>query len=353
MRVKKWSFRTWLSIITAVLVVLLLIIAWEELVHAWELLGSVNPWILLLTLPIVLLNYYAAGEMVFSYLREKKRIVNFSPTTLMRVSLETNFVNHVLPSGGASGVSYMNWRLGHLGVAASKATMAQAVRFVAGFMAFTTLLIIAVIAVTIDSGVNRVVILVSSSLVGAMIAITVLGVYLISDLRRVRKASEWITRNVNRIVWRVTGGRKRVLLREPEVETFLADMHDDYLELKKDKQLLKKPFLWALVFTATDVAIYFVAFWALGTIVNPAPILIAYGVATVAGFAVVTPGGTGAYEALMVGILTIAGLTQGKAIAGVVLGRAIILLVILAIGYVFYQHALSRYGKDDRPDLQR
>lgn len=343
----KLSLRTWLSIATFALIIIVLVLSRHELARAWQLMTEVNVWILALFIPIVLLNYYAAGEMIFSYLRGKKLIKHISAFEQMRMSLEMNFVNHVLPSGGASGVSYMTWRLSKHGVSGSRAIMAQAVRLVVGFAAFSLLLVIAVLAVTIDNGVNRSIILVSSTLVGLMVAGTVVGIYFIKDVRRVRKASAWLTRAINFIVRKVTFGKKRRVLSEKKTEVFLVDMHDDYLELKRDRRVLIQPFVWAIIFTCTDIAMYFVAFWALGTIVNPAPILIAYGLATIAGFIVITPGGSGAYEALMVGFLVVAGLAQGTAIAGIVLARVIILLVIIIIGYIFYQHALMRYGKHE------
>ena len=52
-----------------------------------------------------------------------------------RMALELNFVNHTLPSGGVSGISYMTWRLGKLGVSPGRAASAQVVRYVAGFIA--------------------------------------------------------------------------------------------------------------------------------------------------------------------------------------------------------------------------
>lgn len=347
------SFRSWLSIVTVALIIILLILSRHELAQAWALMSDVNLWMLSLVIPLLALNFFTTGEMIFSYLKRKGKLGHVSPLQLMRMSLEVNFVNHVLPSGGASGVSYLTWRLGQFGVPAGRATMAQAVRFVAGFVAFTVLLIIAVLFVTADSGVNRVIILLSSMLVGAMVSVTVAGIYFLSDLRRVRRASIKLTSIANTIVRRITLNRRQHILNEDQVYSFLQDMHDDFIELKRDKKALWRPILWAVGFTLSDIGIFFVTFWALGTIVNPAPILIAYGVATVAGFAVVTPGGSGAYEALMVGILAVAGLNHADAIAGVVLARVIILLTILVLGYVFYQQALAKKGGNDRPDFQR
>lgn len=336
--------RTIISIVTFVLIALVLWFTRDELVYAWELLRRVNLWILALFIPVVLLNYYAAGEMVFSYLRKKNAMKQIRPLEQMRISLEMNFVNHVLPSGGASGVSYMTWRLSKLGVSKSKAAMALAVRIVAGFVAFSLLLLLAVIMVTFDGEINRWVILVSSTLFSAMVAVTVGLMYILRSRRRLHKVSVWTEKTVNRLVRKVTRGRRRVVVHQEDIEHFLMEMHDDYISLRRDYRILKQPIIWGVVFTCTDIALFFVTFLALGHVVNPAPILLAYGVAAIAGFAVLTPGGSGAYEALMVGLLTITGLSQGLAIAGVVLTRVLVLLVIIAIGYIFYQQAIVKYG---------
>src|SRR5690606_17677060 len=143
------------------LIAVLLFIARDELMQAWRLMTTVNLWILAIVIPLILLNFYSAGEMIFSYLRQKGRMTRVSIAEQIRMALEMNFVNHALPSGGVSGISYMTWRLGRHGVSASRATMAQAVRFVMGFAGFATLLVLAVLMVTIDGNVNRWIILVS------------------------------------------------------------------------------------------------------------------------------------------------------------------------------------------------
>jgi uncharacterized protein (TIRG00374 family) len=339
------SFRAWLSIATFVLIGVIIFFSRHELMHAFQLLGQVNLWILALLLPVQLIMYYAGGEMMFSYLRAKKVISHVPATTQAQMALEMNFVNHVLPSAGVSGVSYMTWRLGKFGVPPGRATMAQVVRFAAGFVSFIVLLAISVLVVTIDGNLNRWIILVSSGLVVVMVGTMIGGVYLISNRKRIDKFAVWLTDTTNRLTRKITRGRKRVILRSKTVEEFFDDMHRDFVALMKDKRILIQPFLWGLLFTAADVMVFWVTFWALGQPINPAPILIAYGVATLAGFIMVTPGGAGAYEAIMVAFLAIAGLSQGTAIAGIVLARVILLMSTIGFGYLFYQHALIKYGR--------
>lgn len=338
------SFRAWLSIVTVILLAVILFLSRHELVRAWELLGQVNVWILLLMIPVQLLVYYAGGEMIFSYLRGKGLMKKVKKRQLIRIALEGNFVNHVLPSGGVSGVSYLSWRLGHLGISPGRATMAQVVRHAMTFIAFAALLLIALFAVTLDGELNRWIILTSATLFGSISALILAGVYLLSSKRRIDAFAVWMYRALNLITRRVTFGRRRKLVKQETIQVFLGDMHDDFKELRHDKNLLRKPFIWGLVYNIGDAGLFMIAFWALGEIFNPAPILIAYGVASLAGFIVATPGGAGAYEAIMVTFLAFAGISGGVAIAGILLARVVILIGTIIFGYIFYQHALSTYG---------
>ena len=160
-----------------------------------------------------------------------------------------------------------------------------------------------------------------------------------------------MARGYNHIVKVLTLGRIPHAITAIAIQTFLEEMHEDFVELMRDRRILIKPYLWGLFFVVTEMAIFWIVFWSLGSPVNPAPILIAYGLATIAGLVVVTPGGAGAYEATMVRGLEIAGMSQSEATAGIVLTRAIILLVTVVIGYVFYQMALLKYGKQPKPGL--
>lgn len=345
------SFKGWLSAVTFVLIAVILFFSRHELAYAWHLLERVNIWILLLLIPLQLLDYMAVGQIIFSYLRRKGSLQKISPASVARISLELSFVNHVLPSGGVSGFSYMNWRLGRLGVAPGRAAMSQVVRYTMASTAYILLLMVAVVAVTIDGSINRWVILVSSMLVSVLVAAIALIVYLVSSKQRMERFASHAVRIINRFVYHVTFGRKSQVASFEKVNSAFMEMHDDFLELRRDRNALLRPLGWALLYTVLDVSLFVVTFWALGSVFNPAPVLIAYGVATVAGLVVITPGGVGAYEALMVAFLALAGIAQGEAIAGIVLARVIILVTAIGLGYIFYQNALSKAGDSDKPTV--
>ncbi|HEU0266069.1 MAG TPA: lysylphosphatidylglycerol synthase transmembrane domain-containing protein [Candidatus Saccharimonadaceae bacterium] len=343
------SFKGWLSVITFVLIAVILFFSRHELVYAWRLLERVNIWILLLLIPAQLLDYLSVGKIIFSYLQRKGSLEKLPAAKVARISLELNFVNHVLPSGGVSGFSYMNWRLGRLGVAPGRAAMSQVVRYTMAAFAYVLLLMLAVIAVTIDGSINRWVILASSMLVSVMIGLILAIIYVVSSKRRMEKFALWSVRAINRFVYHITFGHKRRVVAVEAVNSAFMEMHNDFLELRRDRRALLQPLGWALLYTIFDVSLFMVTFWALGDIFNPAPVLIAYGIATVAGFIVITPGGVGAYEALMVAFLALAGIAQGEAIAGIVLTRVIVLVTTIGLGYVFYQRALGEAGDGGTP----
>lgn len=317
----------------------------NDLVLAWQSLEGVNWWILSLTIIAVMVGHIAAGEMMFSYLRKVSKNAKLPPTQAVRLSMEMNFVNHVLPSGGVSGLSYMTWRLGTIGVSASKAAMAQVVRYSMQFASFITLLIVSVIVMTYGHMVNRYVLLLSAVLMVSMVSVMATVIFVIGNKCRIEKFSAWINRVLNKIIILVTFGKKKSPLKKSTINKFFTDLHTDYVDLKKHKANLILPFFWGIIANVADIALFMFVFWAMGSSANPAPVFIAYGLASLSGVLIATPGGVGAYELIMVSFLAMAGVEGSVAIAGILVARVILMLITIGVGYVFYQHALIQYGR--------
>lgn len=339
------SFRGWLSVITLVLLALVVFFAWPELVKAWQLVERVNVWILALVIPVQFFSYYATGGMIFSYLRAKGNLKETSHWTLTRIALELNFVNHILPSGGAAGFSYLGWLLHKQGVSAGRATIAQIVRFALTFLSFVLLLIIALIVLVVDHNINRTILLLSGMLAVVAIGGTGFIIYIISSRENLLRFSAGLTRLINKVVRFFTRGRRKRILKPKLLETFFTDLHQDFLEIKREKRILIRPFVWAVLANLADLALLFIAFWALGYMVNPAALFIAFGLSSLAGGVTATPGGAGVYEAIMIAFLASSGVPADVAIAGTLLARVTLILGTIVFGYVFYQLTLNKYGK--------
>ncbi len=345
----KLSFRGWLTIVTLVLLTIVVIAAWPEIAKAWGLLAQVNVWILLLLIPVQFASYYATGGMIFSYLRAKGEIKHMSRWSTTRLALELNFVNHILPSGGAAGFSYLAWVLSRHKVSVSRSTMSQIVRFALTFLSFVLLLGIAMIILTFNHQIDRTIVLVGGALMVVAIGGTLLGIWLIKSLARLRKFSAWLTKRVNGFVGWITRGKKPDLVKPELFLEFFDGLHDDYIAIRRDRRILAKPFIWAIVANILDVALIWISFWSLGYPVDAALLFVAFGIASIAGAVSVTPGGAGVYEAVMVAFLAASSVPADIAIAGTLLARVTLLTGTILFGYIFYQLTILKYGKQPTP----
>lgn len=339
------SPRLLMSLVTMLVLAAIIYLSRHELVRAWELLGRANIWLLLLLIPMQIIVYYAGGEMIFCYLRDKKLIRHVSRTEQIRIALELNLVNHIFPSGGVSGISYTTWRMHKLGVNTARSTFAQLLRYVTGFLSMLGLMVVAVLFLAIDGQINRYIVAASFLLVVIVLSATFALMHMFSSRRRTHKVAKWIAVALNRVVCLVTFGVQKEFVRAERVDAFFSAMHDDFSELMKEKHLTVKPLTWGVVYALGDIAMFMLAFWALDTTVNPAVLLIGYIAAGFAGLIIFTPGGAGAYEAVMIIFLSMTGTPPDIAIAGIVLTRVILLMGTIIFGYIFYQHALLKYGK--------
>ncbi len=346
----KRGWRFWLNIATLVLIVVVLIAARHQLLDAWNLLGQTNLPILLLLIPAQFASYYASAEIFFTYLRQRGQLKNANALQATGMSLELNFVNHIFPSGGVSGMSYMVWRLGKLGVSAGQSTMAQIMKYIVQMSTFMVLMAIALVWATIENRTASWVVVATAIGITALIFIVLFGGYLIGSRTRMMSFAKFLTNLSNRFIHFITLKKRSNVVKLDKMEKFFSDFHDDFLVLKNDKKLLLKPIVWSFIFNILDVSLFLISFASLGYFVNPAILLIAYGAATISGMFMLTPGGAGAYEAIMIGILTASGVAGGTAFAGVILARAILIIGTLASGFAVYQHALKKYG---RPDLNK
>lgn len=322
---------------------------WGQITLAWGLLGSVNLLIWALLIPVQLLSYYATGEMIFSYLRLKGNLQTTTHWQMTRMALELNFVNHILPSGGAAGFSYLGWVLGRHGISAGRATMAQIIRFALTFISFVLIVIIAVIVLTFDHKIDRTIIAVSAVLVFFAVGGSALIIYLVGNHKRLITFSGWVTRTVNKVTSLLIRGKKSHVLKLSVVEGFFTELHQDYIEIRRDKKILIRPFIWAIIANLLDVSLILIAFLSLGFWVNPAILFIAFGMASIISIFSVSPGGAGVYEAIMIAFLASAGVQPEIAIAGTLLARATLLVGTILFGYIFYQLTINKYGKTSKP----
>lgn len=341
-----------LNIITLVLIGVILWLAREDLFRAWQLAAGVNIPLILLIIPVQIASYYASTEIFFTFLRRRGQLRKMSAARCTAISLEYNFVNHVFPSAGVSGASYMVWRLGKLGVSAGQAAMSQIINYLVLSGTFIALTIGALIWVSFeDQAANWIVMLTTASTVG-LIAIVCFGSYLISSRKRLMNFAKVLTGGVNKFMRKITRGHKQRVLDIARVNRFFGDFYDDFAAIRADKRMLNRSIVWGFISNILNVFLIAIAFWSLGYNVSMAMLFIAFGAASMGSFLAVTPGGVGAYELIMVAVLVAGGAQASVASAGVILARVILVLGTIIFGYAVYQHALNKYGKPVYQDIE-
>jgi uncharacterized protein (TIRG00374 family) len=283
---------------------------------------------------------------MFSYLRAKGELRNMGKLYMARTSLEINFVNHIFPLPAAGGFSYATWILSRHGVRHGRSAMAQLIRQFSQFLAFASIIVISVFVLLFDHNANNFTIFVSTLFFVGIIGLIFFTAYVISSRKRIMTVSKWTTKLINGCIKIFVRKEKQKATNLDKVSKFFIDLHEDYLEIKKDKRILVKPLVWSSLESMLDVSLIMVTFLSLGFFVNPAALIVAYGIASfVSVVFAVLPGGAGVYETAMIAFLASAGVPADVAIAGTLLARAILLLATIIFGYVFYQLTILKYGK--------
>jgi putative heme transporter len=343
---RSWARQHWkllLNIVTLAALVLLVYLLRDQIVDTIHNLGHVNAWALLLLIPVQLLNYDAQTRMyrrLFAIVGNK-----LSYKSLFKTSLELNFVNHVFPSGGVSGISYFTLRLRDGDkISSGKATLVHIMKIALYFLAFEVILIFGVLCLAVMGQVNGLVILVAGSLSTLLFVGTGLFTYIIGSERRINVFFVTMTKALNRLI-KVVRPSYPETINIDRARGVFNDFHDNYKAIKDNYRLLKMPFIYALIADATEIGSVYVVYIAFGEWVNIGAVILAYGIANFAGLVSVLPGGVGVYEVLMTTVLAAAGVPAALSLPVTVMYRVLNSAIQLPPGYYFYHQALKRGQK--------
>lgn len=348
---QKSTARRWkvvLNVVTLVALVLLIYAIRHQLVDTIKDLNRVNAWALLLMIPIEIVNYHAQAKLyqrLFSIVGNK-----LSYWYLYKMSLELNFVNHVFPSGGVTGISYFGIRLRDGdNISGGKATLIQVMKLALTFLSFELLIIIGLISLAIVGRVNNLTILVAGSLTTLLIVGTFLFVYIVGSKQRINTFFTSLTRGINRLI-HIVRPKYPETINITLARKVFEDFHDNYDLLKRSRHELTSPFWDALLANVTEILALYVVYIAFGQYVNIGAVILAYGVANFAGLVSVLPGGVGIYEALMTAVLVSAGVPAAVSLPVTVMYRVVNTLIQLPPGYYLYHRQLVAADGFDRED---
>lgn len=301
-------------------------------------LGKVNAVALLLIIPLEALNYDAYARLFRNLFATMGQKVSYWP--MYRLNLELNFVNHVLPSGGVSGISYFNLRAKSEGISTAQSTLSQVQKMFLLYVSFQPLLILGLFLLAARGHVNNLVMVLASSLITLTIVGTLLVVYVIGSRERIKTFLTFITKIINRLIHIFRPRRPETINIQNAQEAFI-ELHENYKLFENNLGALKKPFLFTLVANVTEVASVYAVYIAFGHLVNIGAVILAYAVANFAGLLSVLPAGIGVYEGLMTAVLVATGIPAELSIPVTIMYRVINMFIQLTPGYYFYQKAVK------------
>ncbi len=301
-------------------------------------LGRVNAFALLIIIPIEVLNYDAYVRLYRSFFAILKEKLNY--WTTYKICLEMNFVNHILPSGGVSGISYFSLRMRTQGISTPKSTLAQMMKFLLLFVSYQPILILGLVLLAIGGHVNNLILVVTTAIITALVIGTGAAIYILESRSRINNFLLSATRVINRIIHIIRPHKKETFSLEKAKKSF-DELHENYNVLKQNWRQLKKPFFFTMVANATEVAALYMVYVAFGEFVNIGAVILAYAVANFAGLISVLPAGIGIYEGLMTAVLVASGIPAAVTIPVTIMYRVVMMTIQLGPGYYFYQKALK------------
>ena len=334
---KRSKWRLVLTIATFIVLAVLIYSLRRQIGNVVANLGRINAIALLLIIPCEFFNYDAYARLYRSLFATLGKTVRYWP--MFKLTLELNFVNHILPSGGLSGISYFNVRARSEGISAATSTLAQVTKLFLLFASFLPLLILGVFFLALRGHTNNLIMVIASSLITLLVVGTFVGLYVIESRRRINSFLTLITRILNRLIHLVRPHYPETININSAQKTF-NELHDNYETFKKNLPALKTPFIYMLIANATEIAALYVVYIAFGEFVNVGAVILAYAVANFAGLISVLPAGIGIYEGLMTAVLVVTGIPVELSIPVTLMYRVINMFVQLTPGYFFYQKAV-------------
>ena len=345
----KWiSFRTVLSVLTAVLVGYVVYQNWPDILDTVNHLSETNLFVLLLLIPEQLFMYFACGQIFFSYLKFQKDVRDFSKKEILLISTELNFVNHAVPAGGVGGLAYLTYRLKPFGVSAGQASFLYIFRYAVTTVvnyAQALVAIIILLALNLIPDEAKWIIPVSLLMNLGVFSGLSLIVFVASSKKRIEFFSKTVSGIMNAAVCVVTFGHKKTVMRYAKISHYFSDIHESVKIARTNKRFLKKPLIWGFIYSFFEVATYWIVAISLGRPELLPFILVGEAIGSV--FDGIVP--YGLYELGMAGVMIALGVDFPTATIITVMTRVFTLVFTILTGTVPY-YKVIRGKKNDHQD---
>jgi uncharacterized protein (TIRG00374 family) len=242
---------------------------------------------------------------------------------LLQINLSSLSVSHIMPGGTAPGTAVAFRLLTQSGVSGADAGFALGMQGVGSALVLNSILWLALVVSVFARGFHPL----YAVAAGAGVVLMGLFAALVLALTRGRNRSIEVIRRWADHVPFVDGDKLAVQAHR------VAERFGQFLA---EPQLLRRAIGWAAAFWLLDAASLFVFVAALGKIVSPVELLVAYGLAQVLAVIPITPSGLGVVEGVLIPTLVGFGVPQETAILGVLGYRLVNFWLPIPVGGVAY-----------------
>ncbi|MGD0379938.1 MAG: YbhN family protein [Acidimicrobiales bacterium] len=242
---------------------------------------------------------------------------------LLRVNLSSLSVSHIMPGGTAPGTAVAFRLLMQSGVSGADAGFALGMQGVGSALVLNAILWLALLVSVFIHGYSAL------YAVAAGAGVVLMGLFagLVLALTRGRERSIETLRRWAAPVPFLDGDKLAVQAHR------VAERLGQFLA---EPQLLTRAIAWAAAFWLLDAASLFVFIAALGKIVSPIDLLVAYGLAQVLAVIPITPSGLGVIEGVLIPTLVGFGVPRETAILGVLGYRLVNFWLPIPVGGIAY-----------------
>ena len=268
--------------------------------------------------------------------------INKSLLRLVPIAAASNFVNIVAPSGGASSLAVLISDAKRNKIPRAHATVAQVLFILVEYIGFTFFLVVGLVALFRNVGLNPPELIASALLwLSALALAAVLYLGSQSEKLLARTLLRFI-RFINKIIFPF---RKRILLKEQHADTIAKQIADGLMQVKEKPGKLLLAVLIAALSKALLLLVFMLMFLAFKVPLVASTLFAAFALAYLFVIVSPTPSGIGVVEGLVTLSLISLRVPVGAA-ALIVLGyRAITFWLPLFLGMLAVQRLSIRSGK--------
>ena len=323
--------------LTVVGVAGLIILAWvvrEDIAEAIGLIRDFNWLILLLLVPLLLFSYLVRAWFYQSILAHFGHRVDLK--RLYGMSWAVNFATLALPSAGISAATIVGTALKKSDVPSGSAAMVQLAKYGMTYASFVFVLLVALIFVIWQGQASSLVLQSVGLIAISIVLLTSVLIYMLYNQKAFSSFVELIQRTVDMVSRYFRNGEE--LIGVERLHEIMHDFYHSFHVIMEKRLYYKRPFIFALTGNVVEVLLLYIFFVAIGFIINPAVVVIAYALAVSTGFVSIVPGDVGVYEVVMVAVLTASGVPLAVGLSATIMYRVFARFAFLPLGFYFYNY---------------